>query len=228
MIVNELSKELGVKNKDLIDFLKSKGFKVSSHMQTLTDAMIETVHADFAPKAPEKPEPKKVESSPVKKTTTTKKPVPVKNTRKFSPDDQIPCRSLVPWKLIDVSIDKTRTYTWSGYGDVDYVSYKDLQGMRRRPMIKDALIMIEDPDLCEQWKHDLGSLYNKYIGVDYPEEFFDLSDEKFESLLKDAPDVFKEVIKHTALDMIRNENYPTLQKLSIIDNTLGTGLKEFI
>ena len=47
MIVNELSKELGVKNKDLIDFLKSKNFKVSSHMQTLTDVMIETVKNDF-------------------------------------------------------------------------------------------------------------------------------------------------------------------------------------
>jgi len=47
-------------------------------------------------------------------------------------------------------------------------------------------------------------------------------------MLKDAPDVFKEVIKYTALDMIRNENYPSLQKLTIIDNLLGTGLKEFI
>ena len=225
MIVNELSKELDVKNKELIDFLKSKGFKVSSHMQTLTDEMIETVKSDFVPKTPKKTDVTK-EEQPVKKPV--KKTVPVKNVKKFSPDDQIPCRSLVPWKLIDVSIDKNRVYSWSGFGDIDYVAYRDLQAMRRRPMVKDALIMIEDPDICEQWKYDLGDLYNKYLGVDYPEEFFDKSDESFEAMLKDAPDVFKEVIKYTALDMIRNENYPSLQKLTIIDNLLGTGLKEFI
>lgn len=223
MIINELSKQLGVKNKELIDFLKSKGFKVSSHMQTLTDEMIDTVESEFV-KQPEKVEEKK--TAPVKKTT--RKPVPTKNVKKFSPDDQIPCRSLVPWKLVDVSVDKNTIYSWSGYGDIEYVSYRDLQAMRRRSMVKDARIMIEDPDICEQWKHDLGDLYNKYLGVEYPEEFFDLSDEKFEAMLKDAPDVFKEVIKYTALDMIRNENYPSLRKISIIDNLLGTGLKEFI
>ena len=223
MIINELSKQLGVKNKELIDFLKSKGFKVSSHMQTLTDEMIDTVESEFV-KQPEKVEEKK--TAPVKKTT--RKPVPTKNVKKFAPDDQIPCRSLVPWKLVDVSVDKNTIYSWSGYGDIEYVSYRDLQAMRRRSMVKDARIMIEDPDICEQWKHDLGDLYNKYLGVEYPEEFFDLSDEKFEAMLKDAPDVFKEVIKYTALDMIRNENYPSLRKISIIDNLLGTGLKEFI
>ena len=225
MIVNDLSKELGVKNKDLIEFLKSKGFKVSSHMQTLTDEMIESAKENFA--LPQSTKGEVIETKqPVNKTV--KKTVPAKTIKKFSPDDQIPCRSLVPWKLVDVSIDKNRVYSWSGYGDIDYVSYRDLQAMRRRPMVKDALIMIEDPDICEQWKHDLGDLYNKYLNVDYPEEFFDKPDDKFEAMLKDAPDVFKEVIKYTALDMIRNENYPSLQKLSIIDNLLGTGLKEFL
>ena len=225
MIVNELSKELEVKNKDLIDFLKSNGYKISSHMQTLTDEMIDAAKEKF--KAP-KPVESEATKPSVQAKKTTKKTVPAKNVRKFLPEDQIPCRSLVPWKLIDVSVDKTRVYSWSGFGDIDYVSYRDLQAMRRRPMIKDALIMIEDPDLCEQWKHDLGKIYDLYLGVEYPEEFFDIPDEKFEKMLKDAPDVFKEVIKYTALDMIRNENYPSLQKLSIIDNLLGTGIKEFL
>ena len=195
-------------------------------MQTVTDEMVDLAKSNFAVKEsePEKPVTQKHEPAP----KVTKKTVPVKNVKKFAPDDQIPCRSLVPWKLVDVSVDKNTVYSWSGFGDIEYVAYRDLQGMRRRPMVKDALIMIEDPDICEQWKHDLGDLYNKYLNVSYPEEFFDKSDEKFEEMLKDAPDVFKEVIKYTALDMIRNENYPSLQKLSIIDNLLGTGLKEFI
>lgn len=47
MKVNELSKELGVTNKDVIDFLKSNGFKVSSHMQNVTNEMIELAHDQF-------------------------------------------------------------------------------------------------------------------------------------------------------------------------------------
>ena len=223
MIVNELSKELGVKNKDLIDFLKSKNFKVSSHMQTLTDVMIETVKRDFVvdkPKhvAEEKPQAKK----------TVKKPVPVKEIKKFAPDDLIPCRSIVPWYLETIGLDKLTTYKWPNYGDVEYVAYRDLQSWRRKPVVKDAMILIEDPDICEQWKHDLGTLYQRYLNVDYPEEFFDLPDDEFEKMLKDSSDVFKEVIKFTAIDMIRNENYPSLQKLTIIDNLLGTGIKEFV
>ena len=100
--------------------------------------------------------------------------------------------------------------------------------MRRREIVKDALIMIEDPDICEQWKHDLGKVYDQYLGVEYPEEFFDVPDAVFEETLKDAPDVFKEVIKYTAMSMIHNENYPSLQKIMIIDNLLGTGIKEFL
>ena len=224
MIINDLSKELGVKNKEVIDFLKSKNFKVSSHAQNAKDEMIEMAREHFsAPKSSDEEE-KKETPKPVK---TVKKTVPVKEVKKFSPTDQIPCRSLVPWKLIAVGMDKT-IYSWMNYGDVECVMYRDLQAMRRQSIVKDALIMIEDPDICEQWKHDLGDVYQKYLGVNYPEEFFDVSDVAFEKMLKDAPDVFKEVIKYTAIDMVRNENYPTLQKLTIIDNVLGTGIKEFL
>ncbi len=224
MVVNDLSKELGVKNKDVIDFLKSKNFKISSHMQTVTDEMIEMAKANFAvvsnDDAPKKE--KKVEKA------SAPKRVPPKVVKKFAPDDQIPCKSLVPWKLLTVGVDKTTTYSWPGYGHVEYVAYKDLQAMRRSDIVKDALIMVEDPDICEQWKHDLGSVYDKYLGVEYPEEFFDLDDDKFEEILKNAPDVFKNVIKYTAMDMIRNENYPPLQKIVAIDRILGTGIKEFL
>lgn len=223
MIVNDLSKQLGVKNKEIIDYLKSNGFKVSSHMQTVTDEMVELVNDKFSKKEPELA----IEEVPVKPRKTVKQTLPTKEVKKFKPDDQIPCRSLVPWKLIDVGLDKA-IYSWTNYGDVEYVAYRDLQAMRRRSIVKDALILIEDPDLCEQWKHDLGDVYKRYIGVDYPEEFFDLSDDEFEKNLVNAPDVFKDVIKFTAVDMIRNENYPTLQKLTIIDKVLGTGIKEFL
>ena len=225
MKVNELSKELGVTNKEIIDLLKSNGFKISSHMQNVTDEMIELVHARFKATPEEK-----VEEAVINKNSSKSqaKKVPAKEVKKFQPDDQIPCRSAVPWKLVGSGTDKNSLYVWNNFGDREYVLYRDLQSMRRKSIVKNAKIIIEDPDICEQWKYDLGDAYKKYLGVEYPEEFFDMTDEKFEKTLKDAPDTFKEVIKYTAIDMIRNQNYPSIQKLSIIDNILGTGIKEFI
>lgn len=230
MIVNELSKELNIKNKDLIDYLKSKNFKVSSHMQTINEDMIASAREYFSKKTtePVKTAKEAKEAKEAKVEKPVKKSLPKKEMKKFAPDDVIPCRSIVPWYLETVGIDKMTTYKWSNYGDIEYVAYKDLQSWRRKPVIKDGMIMIEDPDICDQWKSDLEKIYQKYLNVDYPEEFFDVDDSTFEAMLKDASDVFKEVIKYTAIDMIRNENYPTLQKITIIDDVLGTGIKEFL
>lgn len=226
MKVFELSKEFGVTNKELIDFLKNQGFKVSSHSQNLTDEMIEVAKQDFKPQPKEVAEAKESAIEPVKKVT--KKPVPVKQIKKYAPDDQIPCRSLVPWRMIMLGVDNMTSYKWTNYGDIEYVAYRDLQSWRRKSIIQKGKIFIEDPDLCDQWKHDLGNVYQNYVGIDYPEEFFEKPDEEFERMLRDGSNGFKEVIKFTAIDMIRNENYPSLRKINIIDNVLGTGIKEFL
>lgn len=225
MKVFELSKEFGVTNKELIDFLKSKGFKVSSHSQNLTDEMIEISREGF-PIPDKKEEEKKTEETP--KKTVRKTLPPVKEVKKYNPDDLIPCRSIVPWYLETLGLDKRTPYKWPGYGDLEYVAYRDLQSWRRKPIIMEGMIFIEDPDICEQWKNDLGKVYKNYVGIEYPEEFFDKSDEEFEKMLTEATDSFKEIIKYTAAMMIRNENYPSIQKISIVDRVLGTGLKDLI
>ena len=149
-------------------------------------------------------------------------------TKTFKPDDVIPCRSVTPWKLNALGIDGRTVYHWEYFGDVDYLTYRDLQALRRSDFVTKPKFIIEDADLCYQWRRELGDTYKYFLGVEYPEEFFDLSDNEFEKLLKQAPDTIKEVIKVTAMNMIKNENYPTIQKLTLIDNILGTCLKEFI
>lgn len=48
MKINDLSKELGVKNKDLIAYLNEAGFnKVSSHLQMASDDMIAMARERF-------------------------------------------------------------------------------------------------------------------------------------------------------------------------------------
>ena len=224
MKINDLSSELGVINKDLIAFLKENGFKVSSHMQNATDEMIDVERKNFAKKVEIQEEDTTVETS---NNVTTKTEIKIE-TKTFKPDDMIPCKSVTPWKLNAVGVDKQTVYHWEYFGDVDYLSYKDLQALRRTDYITKPKIIIEDADLCYQWRRELGDTYKYFLGVDYPEDFFELSDQKFENILKTAPDVLKEVIKTTALNMIKNKNYPTIQKLTLIDEIIGTCLKEFL
>lgn len=225
MKVMDLSKELGVTNKDLITFFKDNGIEVKSHTQNATDEMIDLAHTKFV-KQEEKEE--KVEEKKTNNISSTAKPIIPETTKTFKLDDVIPCRSVTPWRLNAVGVDRHTVYHWEGYGDVDYLTYRDLQALRRTEYITKPKIIIEDANLCYQWRRELGDTYKFFLGVEYPEEFFDLPDGEFDRLLKDAPDVVKEVIKTTAMNMIRNTNYPTVQKINSIDLILGTCLKEFL
>ena len=232
MKVNDLSKQLDITNKELITFLKDKGYKISSHMQTLTDEMIDLAIEHFEVKEKSKDESKDESDTAsddvvISNSPTSKKEIKIE-TKTFKLDDVIPCRSVTPWKLNALGVDGRTTYHWEYFGDVDYLTYRDLQALRRTDYVTKPKFIIEDADLCYQWRRELGDTYKYFLGVEYPEEFFDLPDNEFEKILKKAPDTVKEVIKVTAMNMIKNENYPTIQKLSLIDNILGTCLKEFI
>lgn len=223
MQVRELSKELNITNKDLITFLKNDDYNVTSHMQKLTDDMVDKARAFFKNTEENKDNEIKTESDnqPTKKLEEY-------TPRKISPDEMIPCKSIVPWKLNELSVDKRTVYHWEYFGDIDYIKYSDLQSMRTKDIIRKPLIIIEDPDICYSWRRDLGDLYSRYAGIEYPEDFFELSDEDFQKILTDSPKILKEVIAITARVMINNENYPSLNKIILIDNILGTCLKEFI
>lgn len=228
MKINELSKELNITNKDLITFLRENDFSVSSHMQTATDEMIDFARENYKEQVKEVEEDSDDEDEVMNIISGSKKKVDEYVPKTFAPDDRIPCRSVTPWKLVGIGADRVTVYNWSGYGDVDYVAYKDLQAMRRKDIIKKPKVIIEDADLCYQWRRELGDAYKYFLDVEYPEEFFDLPDDKFRKLLSKAPNVLKEVIKYTAMNMVRNENYPTVQKLNIVDEILGTCIKDFL
>lgn len=227
MKIYELAKDNDLTSKEIIDFLKSKDYVVKSHNVTLTDEMMNDA-LEFISNKPKKV----VEIDEEEEEEIIKEEKPVvetpKTTRTFSLDDMIPCKSIVPWTVVRLGVDRNTVYTWNNYGDVEYVRYRDLQAFRKTDLITAPKIIIEDADLCYLWKRDLKDTYKYFIDVEYPEEFFDVSDKEFRNLLTKAPEVIREVIKATAMDMIRNTNYPSLQKITTIDEVLGTCIKEFL
>lgn len=224
MKVYELAKELGTTPKELITFFRENGYKVSSHMQKLDDESIDFANNNFVKSD-------KVivtENNSVDTSDETTKPQPVKQHKSFSPDDEIPCKSVTPWKLTAVGVDKNTVYHWEYFGDIEYIKYRDLQALRRTEYVTKPSFIILDEDLVEQWKRELGDRYKYFKSIDYPEEYFDMDNDDFENMIKSAPDWLGEIIKATAMTMIRAENYPSIKKIRIIDDTLGTCIKEFI
>lgn len=224
MKVYELAKELGITPKELISFLRENGYKVSSHMQKLDDDAIDFTNNNFV----------KVNNTPTdnKAVTTSEnksaKPQPVKIHKTFNPNDEIPCKSVTPWKLTAVGVDKNTVYHWEYFGDIEYIKYRDLQALRRTEYVTKPSFIIMDKDLVEQWKRELGDRYKCFKSIDYPEEYFDMDDDEFEDMIKSAPEWLGEIVKVTAMTMIRAENYPSIEKIKTIDEMLGTCIKEFI
>ena len=224
MKIYELSQELNVTNKEMITYLKEQGFEAKSHIQNATDDMVKVAKEHFVSK-PIKTKPKKESKPKEEKIASQSRTVSVKQ---FAPDDLIPCKSIVGWKVVEMSADRNTVYRWGGYGDIEYVPYRDLQSWRRKDIIKNGYILIDDPDICYQWGKEIGQIYKYFINVEYPEEFFDLEDSVFEKMLKEAPDTIKEVLKYTAMNMIHNTNYPPTQKIVMMDNILNTCIKDFL
>ena len=203
MKILDLAKSLNIESKVLIDYLKNNGFQVKSHMQKATDEMIEVATKHF--EAPQKSTNTEVAENKAKEEVVTTT-APVSTGRKYEPTELIPCKSVTPCELVLVGVDRTTVYHWNYFGDVDYVSYRDLQSWRRNESIVAPLILIEDPELCYQWRNDLKNSYENYLGIEYPEEFFELPDDVFADKLRKANATFKDVIKITAVNMINCKN----------------------
>ena len=223
MKIFELSKELSITNKELISFLNQNNYSVCSHMQNMTDEMIELARNNF--KLSETNE-QVIEE--IKNLQTNINEQEQSSTRVFKADDEIICKSVTPWKLTAVGVDKKTVYHWEYFGDIDYVKYRDLQALRRTDYITKPSIIIMDKDLRKQWSRELKDTYKYFENINYPEEYFLKSDSDFEDILQNAPVWVKEIIKTTALTMVKVKNYPSLNKIILIDKILGTCIKDFL
>ena len=223
MKIFELAKELGITPKELIAFFRKHDYSVSSHMQKATDEMIDLARKEIVVSKDAKKETR------INEKSETKKIIPENKVHKsYNPDDEIPCKSVTPWKLTAVGVDKHTIYHWEYFGDIEYLKYRDLQALRRTEYITKPNILIMDADLRSQWGRELGDTYKYFDNIEYPEEYFDKTDEEFEELLNKAPTWLGEIIKTTAMAMIRAENYPYISKIILIDKILGTCIKDFL
>lgn len=239
MRIYEVAKEINIPVKEVLEMLKKNGIEDKGQMSSVTNEEYDLLKENFAEEIRKAEEAKReaeekarLEAEAAKEKLETKNIVSkeTKNIRKFMPDDPIPCRCVRPNKVNALGSRTNSLYTWDGYGEVIDVAYADLQAWKaaKKKYITEPKFIIEDEDLYEQWKKELDPLYENYLGLDYPEQFFDMNDDVFKEKLEKYPKPLQELIKIQATKMMKDKTFNSLTKLAIIDEVLGTDLKEFL
>ena len=177
----------------------------------------------------EKMEDEVVEVTETNNSQSKPKKVTRKEARKYAPDDMVPCRSITFGELFLTGSKTKFLYSWANYGDVTEVYYQDLQALKstRSSYLLKPRFIIEDEELVEQWKNDLGKIYSDIVSMDV-EEIFALPTNQFKAKLKNAPAGVKQAIKNIAGEKIMNGSLDSLTKIKAIDDILGTQLKLYI
>ena len=157
-------------------------------------------------------------------------PAPKKtNKPKHDPNELILCRSVRFGELRLIGPKTRMPYSWANEGDIREVEYQDLVSWRalHSRYLFDPMIIIEDEDVCEEWKADLGELYDEIQNVNI-KELFKLPMRQFVSQLKKLPDGMKSTVQNMAYSMIQEGTLYDLRMIKAIDETLGTELKMMI
>jgi hypothetical protein len=171
-----------------------------------------------------------VEEEVVEKVKETVKPAPRKtNKPKHDPNELILCRSVRFGELRLIGPKTHMPYSWANEGDVREVEYQDLVSWRalHSRYLFEPMIIIEDEDIVEEWKADLGKLYDNLQQIDL-KAMFKLPHRQFISQLKKPPDGMKTTVQNMAYSMIQDRTIYDLRIIDAIDEILGTELKMMI
>lgn len=154
------------------------------------------------------------------------KPAPKKtNKPKHDPTELILCRSVRFGELRLIGPKTHMPYSWANEGDVREVEYQDLVSWRalHSRYLFEPMIIIEDEDIVEEWKADLGDLYEELQSIDI-KAMFKLPHRNFVAQLKKLPDGMKTTVQNMAYSMIQDGTLYDLRTIKAIDETLGTEL----
>lgn len=147
------------------------------------------------------------------------------NKPKHDPSELILCRSVRFGELRLIGPKTRMPYSWANEGDIREVEYQDLVSWRalHSRYLFDPMIIIEDEDICEEWKADLAPIYDNLAQVDL-KEMFKLPHRQFVAQLKKLPDGMKSTIQNMAYTMIQDGTLYDLRTIKAIDEILGTEL----
>lgn len=151
------------------------------------------------------------------------------NKPKHEPGELIPCRSVCFGGLRLIGPKTKMPYEWMNQGDYREVEYQDLLAWKtiHAPCLFDPLFIIEDEEICEEWKADVGKIYDDINRVNL-DEMFRLPHASFVAQLRKLPKTMKSSVQNMAYSKIQDKELYDLRTIEAIDEILGTELKIMI
>ncbi len=222
MKVYELSNELNISNKELIEIANKIEININSHMNNLEDDQVELIKDYY----------KNINSEPIKKETNIKnedKPV-VKEEKVWKPDlnRQIAIKNIARGKLVYKS-KRQMGYTviWENTNDINYMELGEFINLKNsdRRFITEPWIRIMEDDEVEILKHaDVYQYFKEMIEVKDIEDLFKLDFDRFTHKFKKLPDGYKNSVLEYAARMIKNGKLDSIKIKNFLEKEMDMNL----
>lgn len=150
----------------------------------------------------------------------------VEQTKKYNPEDLIPCRSLTSGQLFLNGERSRLVYQWADYGDVVDVEVRDLDFLiksNRNVNIYGPRFIIQDDEFVSQYP-ELVKFYSTVFSIKDLMDIVDLPIPQMRREIEGLPETAKNNFKNILSTMIDNHTLDSVQKIKFLDEILGTQL----
>lgn len=216
MKIHELSKELGVDNKDLIALANDLGIDVKSHLNLLTDEQEELIRTAFA------------------ETNVDKKQPVVEEPKQWKPDlNRMICiKNIARGRLIYKS-KRQMGYmiVWENTNDLNYMELGEFINLKNsdRRFITEPWIRIMEDDEVEILKYaNVYQYYKEMIEVNDIEDLFKLDFDRFKRKFTKLPQGYKNSVAEYAARMIREGTLDSIKIKKFIEKEMDISLDVLI
>lgn len=216
MKIHELSKELGVDNKDLIALANDLGIDVKSHLNLLTDEQEELIRIAFT------------------ETDVDEKQPIVEEPKQWKPDlNRMICiKNIARGRLIYKS-KRQMGYmiVWENTNDLNYMELGEFINLKNsdRRFITEPWIRIMEDDEVEILKYaNVYQYYKEMIEVNDIEDLFKLDFDRFKRKFTKLPQGYKNSVAEYAARMIREGTLDSIRIKKFIEKEMDISLDVLI
>lgn len=164
-------------------------------------------------------------SKPITKYEEPEKEVEAPQKRVFKDTDGIKCRSVISGGLYVEGMKTKMTYSWTDYGDVSEIEYRDLVAAVRSKdkSVYEPRFIIEDKDFLEEFP-TLDKFYSERFTTKDIRAILNLPiDEMIEAIDK-LPKGAVDSLKSIAAKQVASGELDSVKKIKALDTLFGTDL----
>lgn len=149
----------------------------------------------------------------------------VKPKKQFSQSDGILCRSVIQGGLYYVGTKTGMLYTFTDYGDVTEIEYRDLVAAVRTKSgyIYNPYFVIEDEDFIAEFPA-VAKFYEDQISIKDLKTILDMNVGDMVAAIKSLPKTAIESLKKIAATQVGNGRLDSVKKIKALDELFGTDL----